>query len=88
MKIEIFRNWLCNDRGLKETSAKDVISRLKRVDKIIIFNKEESYEKIIKNLDENDDFIKFSVFVKPQIKRAVKLYKEFLDEESTNKLND
>lgn len=80
MEIDLFREWLINDRGLKETSAKDVVSRLRRVDKIIEFNRDESYESIVESLDVNEEFNKFSTYVKPQVKRAIKLYKEFVEQ--------
>ncbi|WP_273125257.1 hypothetical protein [Bacillus weihaiensis] len=82
MELDLFKQWLESNRGLKERSARDVVSRVRRVDKIIDSDLKESYETIVESLDNNEEFNKFSTYVKPQIKRAIKLYKEFIDEKN------
>ena len=67
MKINLF----------KLRSSRDVCSRLKRV--MNIFNLEEVNEQTIQNLNTNDEFNTFSVSVKSQLRRAVKLYLKFVN---------
>lgn len=77
MELDSFKEWLINEKGLKTRSARDVASRARRVNKVIDIDINSPYETIVATLDKNEEFNKFSVYVKPQIKRAVKLYKEF-----------
>lgn len=44
-----------------------------------IFNLEEVNEQTIQNLNTNDEFNTFSVSVKSQLRRAVKLYLKFVN---------
>jgi hypothetical protein len=79
---ELFREWLKSDRGLQEKSARDVVSRIRRVTKMINeINLENSYEDILHNLNNNEEFKSLSVYVQPQIKRAVSLYQDFLQDQ-------
>lgn len=75
----LFKQWLEEHKGLKERSARDVTYRIKRVEKLDV-DLEDSYEHIVENLDKNEDFNQYSTYVKPQIKRAIKLYKDFIQE--------
>ncbi|MES9782042.1 MULTISPECIES: hypothetical protein [Bacillus cereus group] len=83
MELELFNTWLIEHRGMKEKSAKDVISRLNRVLKLIdleldAFNREKvSYDKIVDSLIQSSEFMQFSGSVKSQLKRSIKLYEEY-----------
>ncbi|MDR7239662.1 hypothetical protein [Neobacillus drentensis] len=76
---ELFKQWLENNKGLKRESAKDVLSRARRVEKIDV-NLDVPFEEIIVTLNNNDNFNNINKNVKRQIKRAIKLYKEFIEE--------
>ncbi|MFT8320405.1 MAG: hypothetical protein ABF649_05805 [Bacillus sp. (in: firmicutes)] len=76
---ELFKGWLENSKGLKRESVSDVLSRIRRVEKLDV-NVDIPFEKIIETLYNNDEFSNFNEYVKPQIKRAIKLYKEFIEE--------
>jgi hypothetical protein len=80
MNLDLFKDWIENNTGLKGKSARDVISRLKRVEKMIDINKFSTYEEILKELDENREFNTLTTYVKPQVKRALKLYIKFAQE--------
>ncbi|MED4634705.1 hypothetical protein P9443_17670 [Peribacillus frigoritolerans] len=85
MRIELFQSWLKSEMGLQKKSAGDVVSRINRVKKITELNLENSYEDIIAQLDNNEEFKKLSVFVQPQIKRAISLYQKFWQEQVENR---
>jgi hypothetical protein len=80
MEFGLFRKWLEDYKGLKQKSAGDVISRLKRVNKLIEVDSAAPYEKILLSLENNEEFKNLSLFVKPQLRQAIKLYKEFIQE--------
>lgn len=69
--------WLRAVRGLSKDSAKDVISRLKRVKKLVDFERHQGLGSVLSALDGNKEFGKLSVFVKCQLKRALTLYHEY-----------
>lgn len=72
-----FYNWLVEAKQLSNRSAKDVISRCKRIKNILhtdsldIFSSEQ--------LLEADDFKNLSMFIKSQLKRALALWKEYVE---------
>ena len=75
MDFIIFYKWLQSDQNLKERSAKDVVSRCRRVSKMIKSDclEDNSMELLI----ENDSYENCSMYVKSQLKRALALYMEF-----------
>ena len=78
MNTEKFRHWLVQDKHLSSLSAADVLSRVKRVKKILrieVFNK----TKTLPNLIESDDYKKGSLSIRSQLKRAVTLFIEYTD---------
>ena len=76
--IEPFRQWLVNDKSLKYRSAKDVISRVKRLIKMGL-DEESIKSKNLENIYECNDFCDLSMTVKSQLKRAANLYFEYLN---------
>ena len=73
-----FLNWLIVEKKMNQRSAKDVVSRYKRVCKILGVEKinSGSFNKLL----QNDEYKINSMFVKSQLKRAVTLFSEFKEE--------
>lgn len=70
--------WLTNTEGISPKSARDVASRLKRADKICeITQIPDAY--YLYQLGQSAEFGALSVNVQSQIKRAVKLYAQYLN---------
>lgn len=73
--MEQFRQWLQSVKGLGERSARDVSSRVKRVQTML------ETELIAGNtldiLEQNEEFKQISMSVKSQLRRSIKLYLEF-----------
>jgi len=72
-----FQEWLIDEKGFEIKSARDVLSRLKRVSSLFNVNFNKSIDKIIFDVSSNDKFKELSPSVKSQLKRSVLLYKEF-----------
>ncbi len=75
MNYDIFLNWLLEEKKLSQRAAKDVISRCKRVCKIL--NIQEIKCSTIEKLNTNIEFSKKSMFIKSQLRRASNLWIEF-----------
>ena len=63
------------EKNMSNRSAKDVISRTKRVGKIIA--SQNITGKTLEELQSNPDYLRLSVFVKSQLKRATMLFLEY-----------
>lgn len=74
-----FYNWLVDEKKMSTRSAKDVISRIKRVEKIISSSK--INESTLEKLQSTDSFLELSMFIKSQLKRAVMLSLEYQEHE-------
>ena len=70
-----FREWLAKNTTCSENALSDIVSRFKRATRIQPWDDAETY---LFYLDKNDEFQKLSMFVKSQIRRAVRLYCDFL----------
>ena len=70
-----FLEWLSTEKSMRARSAKDVVSRLSRVSRLLGI--EELGVDTIDLLKENDEFQNSSTFIRSQLKRAVSLYVEF-----------
>jgi hypothetical protein len=75
MNYVIFNGWLIEKRKMSERSARDVISRCKRICKILNVN--EITDKTIDELIKNDDYNNSSMYVKSQLKRAATLWLDY-----------
>jgi hypothetical protein len=75
--MEDFKRWLIKAKGLSEKSARDVLSRYKRVQKIHTFKAGDKENKILNGLNECEEFNKLSMFIRSQLRRSIRLYKEF-----------
>jgi len=74
---EALVTWLMDAEGFSPRSARDVVSRIKRADKICeIMKTPDSY--YVYQLEQSDEFEGLSVSVQSQIKRAINLYKTYL----------
>ena len=69
-----FRSWLISNTKYSDAAINDVVSRMKRADKVLPWNSNETY---LYYLEKNEDFSKMSVSVKSQIRKAVKYYIAF-----------
>jgi hypothetical protein len=79
MATKTFKEWLIQSKGLSEKSAGDVQSRLNRAKKLVSFKATDKLKKIIDALNEDDDFNALTMTIRSQVRRAVKLHKEYLD---------
>ena len=73
-----FCDWLVEKKGMSQRSAKDVVSRLRRVS--LILNKKEGKTISIDELNSATAFQECSMFIKSQLRRAVTLFTEFSTE--------
>lgn len=73
-----FRDWLKNDKGLSERTCNDVVSRIKRADRISPIGRC-GIDEYLTELGEEASFIELSSSVKSQMKRSLKLLIEYLD---------
>lgn len=74
-----FLKWLSKDKKFKDKSARDVVSRLQRVTRIVTLD--DSYseiEYVHYLLSRSSSFKALTPSVKSHLKRAAKLYLEFL----------
>ena len=70
-----FIEWLSTEKSMGARSAKDVVSRCGRVNRLL--GVEEPGENAIALLKENNEFQNSSTFIRSQLKRAVSLYIQF-----------
>ncbi|MBQ9940900.1 MAG: hypothetical protein IJO74_05115 [Clostridia bacterium] len=75
MSYDNFFNWLLDDKKLSQRAAKDVISRCKRICKIL--NVDKIGDSTIEKLNINTEFSEKSMFIKSQLRRACTLWVEF-----------
>lgn len=75
MNYDIFLNWLMDEKKLSQRAAKDVISRCRRVCKILNTNEIEG--STVEKLNNNLEFAEKSMFIKSQLRRACSLWVEF-----------
>ncbi|MGE9876436.1 hypothetical protein ACQQ9V_11000 [Hornefia butyriciproducens] len=70
-----FNGWLIETHEMSERSARDVISRCRRICKML--NTNEITDNTISELLNNDEFNSSSMFVKSQLKRAASLWLDY-----------
>lgn len=78
MDYLVFRQWLQDEKNMSVRSAKDVVSRCKRINRMT--EEEDIDEKTVSVLIEMEDYDNMSSFIKSQLKRAATLYLEFIKE--------
>lgn len=74
--FESLLKWLVQSKGLKKTSAKDVVSRIKRANKILAMPPELN-DFYIYQLQQQSEFETLSTSIKSQIRRAVGFLLEY-----------
>ena len=74
IETEGFSEWLRHNTEYTAPVIKDMVSRVKRADKILVWSDEEVYQFY---LDHEKAYTLLSVSVRSQIRRAVKLYREY-----------
>lgn len=72
-----FQSWLRTKTGLSRKSARDVVSRLRRVTRYVEVPARFSYDELVYKLSVNPQYKRSSVFVRSQLKRAVRLLADF-----------
>ena len=72
-----FKKWLQKKNKYTEATIKDIISRVRRANNILVFRNEDIY---LFRLEQCEEFKKVSVSVKSQIRRAIRLYFQYLEE--------
>jgi DNA (cytosine-5)-methyltransferase 1 len=80
MDEQKFDEWLKGKFGYIEKSARDVRSRVKRASQFVDIFANIPDEEVIFKLSQNPDFKGLSMSVKSQLKRGVKLYREYVRE--------
>ena len=70
-----FTQWVIDHKEYSERAARDVQSRLKRVETFL--NDKEISQTSIEQLNQIEDFQKLSMSVKSQLRRSIKLFNEF-----------
>jgi DNA (cytosine-5)-methyltransferase 1 len=77
MKRE-FSNWLKSNKGFSSAAAYDVASRLRRVISICDLDWQADLDSNLFTLGRKEEFKELTVSVRSQLRRSVKLYREFL----------
>jgi len=72
-----FREWLIASKSLTKNSASDVVSRIKRAKNIMEIDVFLDIETLLFHFMGKPAFKALTITVRSQLKRAVKLYKEF-----------
>lgn len=75
MESDVFCQWLKKDKNMSERAAKDVISRCKRIQKMMKMEELSICSEGL--LIECESYSTCSMFVKSQLKRALFLYSEY-----------
>lgn len=75
MDYQMFLDWLVNERKMNTRSARDVVSRLKRV--VNMLGSDNIDENTITILNGIEVFDNCSMFIKSQLRRSVSLYLEY-----------
>lgn len=74
---EDFRTWLQIEYAYSPRVSSDICSRLKRAALLINLNSTNSNEVLLFNLSQKKDFLSWSTSVRSQVRKAVKLFREF-----------
>lgn len=83
IKCTEFKEWLDKNTNYTKQTKSNIISRLKRADKIIEISNEPVYIFI---LSQSKEFGELSVNVRSQLRRSVKLYLQFIESEAETKI--
>lgn len=70
-----FQEWLINNKKYSNKGSGDVISRMKRIKRIL--GKDEVDENSLMELQGKSEFAQLSMNVKSQLRRSIRLFLEF-----------
>lgn len=76
MEVNEFKDWLNTNTTYTKETKSNILSRLKRADTILPLRNEKVY---LFNLSQEKGFQVLTVSVKSQVRRAVKLYFQYID---------
>ena len=76
LDLEGYRDWLINNQNYSKKTISNTVSRMKRANRILSWFNDPVY---LFELERESEFKELSCSVRSQIRRAVKLYFEFLD---------
>ena len=77
-KFDEFKNWIEENTTYTKRTKSNIVSRLKRADIILPISEDSMY---IFKLSQEPKFLSLTVSVKSQIRRAAKLYFQFIGNE-------
>jgi hypothetical protein len=80
-----FERWLSGEIGFQERTARDTLSRLRRVSAMIDVLEPQSEDELLFRLKQSDEYPRCSPSVRSHLKRAAVLYREFLAAQPTGK---
>ena len=80
LDLSNFRLWLEDNKTYSERTISNFISRLKRADSFVEIHTDPIY---LYQLEQNCNFSQLSITVKSQIKKSVKSYFEFIDQQKS-----
>lgn len=75
LQIDDFKKWLKTNTAFSDAVIGDTASRMKRADTLLQWNGEDTY---LFYLEKEQNFQALSMSVRSQIRKAVKLYTEFV----------
>ncbi len=75
MDYILFKQWLQQERNMTARSAADVVSRCKRISKLL--EKDSINENAVSELMKLECYNDMSSYIKSQLKRAATLYQEY-----------
>ena len=75
IEIDLYREWLNKNTSYSDSVIKDMVSRMKRADKMVSWEPTTTY---LYKLEQNEEFKKLNSSVKSQVKKAVKCYMQFI----------
>lgn len=77
MDAQIFLNWLANEKKMSARSSKDVLSRYRRICRMLDIDSVDNDS--MDKLQACEHFCESSIFIKSQLKRCIVLYLEFVE---------
>ncbi len=80
-RFDSFKMWLDGNSTYTKATKSNIVSRLRRADKLIPVVPDPIY---LFTLSQCSEFVALSVNVKSQIRRAVRIYHQYLENESVD----
>lgn len=80
-KFDGFQKWLDTNSTYTKATKSNIVSRLRRADKLVPVIGDPVY---LFNLSQCAEFTELSVSVKSQMRRAVRIYHDYLENEGPN----